>query len=549
MGTTADKLQALLNSKESIRLAIEEKGGDITPETRLSEYAGIIESIVTGGGEDIPWAPAKDWIKLGKPANNEILILIADIIPRIAFSVTCTDGYTVDWGDGVVELLASNQIVYHEYTRGTGAVCSRGYTTFKIRIYATNPLRDITNFALSTLGSASLAWQNSLLWIRMGTTKLTSLQSALSMTGSTSAYLEKVSLPESLENCTNFQQMLFRAYSLVNIDMPLVYSSSLIAFANAFNECHALKSINYNAESLTVNSFGNAHNKNYALTKAKLPTTVNSCTSFSSLFYEARSLAEVVMPIVNTAANVNQIINISGVERIVFNSSWEGRVIITDTTSVFGSVKLKSIIGLPARFHSATTGGSSLFIGLSMVSSIDFPTLDNGTYTNGFNMFMNCYGLRTINNFPALSSMTNISQMFLACTCLEQINNIGLLGDTTTNMDLSSTYSGCFALEVIHCRNKITGRFVLSGSTSVKPKLRELLFTNPGAVSTWAGSSPHVDVDHCSMDAAALNAMFTSIIATSASFAGKTVRVRGNPGAATCNTSIITNAGGSVIIA
>ena len=52
------------------------------------------------------------------------------------------------------------------------------------------------------------------------------------------------------------------------------------------------------------------------------------------------------------------------------------------------------------------------------------------------------------------------------------------------------------------------------------------------------------------MDATALNAMFTSIVATSApgALSGKTISIFGNPGAATCDTTIITNEGGAVAI-
>jgi hypothetical protein len=112
------------------------------------------------------------------------------------------------------------------------------------------------------------------------------------------------------------------------------------------------------------------------------------------------------------------------------------------------------------------------------------------------------------------------------------------------------TYRFCFSLNPaggLRVRNKITGRFVLAGiDINNRAALQALLFTNPAAVSTWAGASPQIDVSNCSMDATALNALFTSIIATSASFSGKTIRITGNPGAATADTTIITNAGGTV---
>lgn len=50
MGTTTDKLNAILNSKEAIRTAIEGKGIEIPTTTKFSEYASKIEAIEVGGG-------------------------------------------------------------------------------------------------------------------------------------------------------------------------------------------------------------------------------------------------------------------------------------------------------------------------------------------------------------------------------------------------------------------------------------------------------------------------------------------------------------------
>lgn len=50
MGTTINKLNAVLASKEAIRTAIEGKGIEIPTSTKLSEYAAKIEAIEVGGG-------------------------------------------------------------------------------------------------------------------------------------------------------------------------------------------------------------------------------------------------------------------------------------------------------------------------------------------------------------------------------------------------------------------------------------------------------------------------------------------------------------------
>ena len=50
MGTSINKLNAVLASKEAIRQAIEGKGIEIPTSTKLSEYAAKIEAIEVGGG-------------------------------------------------------------------------------------------------------------------------------------------------------------------------------------------------------------------------------------------------------------------------------------------------------------------------------------------------------------------------------------------------------------------------------------------------------------------------------------------------------------------
>ena len=47
--STENKLAAIINSKEAIRTAINGKGGTLTEDSKLSEYAGAIEGLSTGG--------------------------------------------------------------------------------------------------------------------------------------------------------------------------------------------------------------------------------------------------------------------------------------------------------------------------------------------------------------------------------------------------------------------------------------------------------------------------------------------------------------------
>lgn len=51
MGTTADKLNKIITTKEAIRTAINNKGGTLTKDDTFASYATAIENIKTGGDE------------------------------------------------------------------------------------------------------------------------------------------------------------------------------------------------------------------------------------------------------------------------------------------------------------------------------------------------------------------------------------------------------------------------------------------------------------------------------------------------------------------
>ena len=50
MGTTVEKLTKVLETKESIRNAINSKGGTLTESNKFSEYATAINNLTSGGG-------------------------------------------------------------------------------------------------------------------------------------------------------------------------------------------------------------------------------------------------------------------------------------------------------------------------------------------------------------------------------------------------------------------------------------------------------------------------------------------------------------------
>ena len=53
MGTTADKLNKLLNTKQAIKQSIIDKGVDVSDDVKFADYPGKIDSIMTGDSESV----------------------------------------------------------------------------------------------------------------------------------------------------------------------------------------------------------------------------------------------------------------------------------------------------------------------------------------------------------------------------------------------------------------------------------------------------------------------------------------------------------------
>lgn len=110
MGTTADKLAYLEDTKAAIREAIAARGVDVPESTPFRAYAGKIGEISGGGGGGSePLDPEAyyqssrpaEWLPLPEPEDDEIYFLFH--VPAIfegllAFTAECTGSYTVEYG-------------------------------------------------------------------------------------------------------------------------------------------------------------------------------------------------------------------------------------------------------------------------------------------------------------------------------------------------------------------------------------------------------------------------------------------------------------------
>jgi hypothetical protein len=160
-----------------------------------------------------------------------------------------------------------------------------------------------------------------------------------------------------------------------------------------------------------------------------------------------------------------------------------------------------------------------------------FGTVDIPLATQSVGTFLYCQSLLSVGsiNLPNANSTQNL---FGGCATLKKI------GDITTGSSLSNIvqmFFNCFALENINISN-------CSGITNTTNA-----FLNCRALKSiiLTGITVGFNVSYSMLEADALNALFTSLGTASGS---QTIIVTGNPGAATCDTSIATGKGFTVTI-
>ena len=87
------------------------------------------------------WVRPSDWLPMPTDAANQVccLVMVNDTDSEyVGLKAVAVGGYTVDWGDGTTENIASNVNAYHKYdyadTDLDGTLCSRGYKQAMITI-------------------------------------------------------------------------------------------------------------------------------------------------------------------------------------------------------------------------------------------------------------------------------------------------------------------------------------------------------------------------------------------------------------------------------
>lgn len=397
--------------------------------------------------------------------------------------------------------------------------------------------------------------------------------------------------------------MFSTCYSLQNINLPKsVTSGTLFNSTFVFNSCYSLISFRFpeNFDSANISSMFNAAS---FLTSVIFPTSMPSLANIASTFATCSSLTDITLPTtVSSSINMSSTFQFCGsLSSITIPSSWN----ITSLSSTFQNCFSLVEAVLPNNSQNGLTSMAGAFNGCQNLKSVTLPTSLNGLVTLS-NAFNSCMSLKSVTlpalpvmNVAFTTSQTNrltdfnlpsVSNVFVnpISSGMYQYtipNLTGVTPPTTFNMGssvctnlktltlptsgttslISATFNYPALTSIV---NQSTFGPMLSGGLtwtssacyripSLDVSCRVLKFTHAGTVdipllltslrlrhssSSYSGASPQISIMYTSLNADALNQVFTDLPALS----GKVINITGCPGAATCTRSIATAKGWTV---
>ena len=197
-------------------------------------------------------------------------------------------------------------------------------------------------------------------------------------------------------------------------------------------------------------------------------------------------------------------------------------------TNNFGDCRDEN--NLPLNINLTINTGS----GYNVLNNSHLTELGNITapLTNSFQTFLfNSILLKKVGNIDA-SAAGNLVSTFAQCVKLTGIINV------TTSATLTNIYNvigGCFLVDgliISDCTNVTNTTIAVNACKNLKT----LILT---------GLTRGITVDDCLMEATEINAFFTSL---GTAVGSQTIFIRRNPGSATCDTTIATTKGFTVVI-
>jgi hypothetical protein len=408
------------------------------------------------------WVRPSDWVAI-TDTPNEVQFLVADTGTK-AFTIRTTFTRTsgniyIDWGDGTIDTITTVSSIdtSHIYSTG-GTPCSRGYNTWKIRIYGdatcviTNA-RHIPNFS-ATGGSPYYGIGLLEAYFGDGTCSTSAFFANYFTSYSTTLgfgnfmMLEYVKLPATVSWTSQMQNMFQTCNNLYVVVMP-TSASSLSILNLTFNGCYNLLDIVFPSNATKITQLSSVFSSCQKLRSVTLPATLNSCTTMASAFNGCVALKNITLPSINLLNSLQT--TFAG----CFSLQWVKITsmpapVSTGTAVTFSGAfqtctKLQNIYLPNSCSSNAIYDFSNAFNGCNNLKNIVLPTNFNASVLSG--CFSACNAITSITFQSAMPNLANLSSAFSTCYSLKNLT----LPTTVASggINISQAFNQCWSLESI----------------------------------------------------------------------------------------------------
>lgn len=368
------------------------------------------------------WTRPTDWLTLPTITNTDNkLVGLYGVVDNssnfAAFTISVNSGtYTVDWGDGTVENIASGTQANHlyDYTTLSSTVTSDGYKQAIIQIYPTTAGSYFTNINLQVKYS-----NGSLIF------------------GTLNAYTTNwFDIAVSAPSCSGFTVGGSTVYH-GKVQQFKVLSTGAIGgfdFTNFFN----LRNVELDFSGTTSMNMQNMFYNCYSL--EVVPNIQwDKCNNAFQMFYQCYSLKYVPDATTNMSSGWT-----TGVTRYMFYNCYSLRKAPWLDTSKSTSCQnmffnCNSLIDVPQYDFTLSTAFNSMFESCLALKYV--PYFKTSVVTTTARMFYGCVQLQTVAGFD-VSQVTDFTNMFGNCYSLTEVPAL----NTTKGITFTSMFQNCYAL-------------------------------------------------------------------------------------------------------
>ena len=562
---------------------------------RHTDWAGKSQSTLT------PWVRNPSWLAMPTVGDtDQKFVGLVAVYPESSFlALTAAGDYTVDWGDGTVENIATGEQANHLYDFTAAALAnsnapvtltdsgdlvtrtahgySDGMTVRFYNIVTTTGLSEgqiyyvinstANTFQVSTtVGGAALALTGN-----GAATLLPYKQALVTVTPQSGQSLTALNL--NVKNSTTGLQKYETGWLDLTIGSPNFTTTGLnIAATTSFTQNVYFQMV----ERVTVVNLGATDTLAYCfasmrgLRSVSLPSTA-AVTNMSGMFHSCYSLQTV--PLFNTAAVTimnNMFSSCYSLQTVpLFNTA-----AVTSMGGMFSSCY--SLQTVPLFNTQAVTNMNSMFHSCYSLQTV--PLFNTAAVTNMNNMFYICYSLQTVPLFNT-QAVTSMNNMFYSCQSLQTVplfntaavTNMGgmfyncyslqavPLFNTAAVTDMNSMFFNCYSLQAVPLFNtaavtSMNSMFIRCYRLQSVPALvTTAVASSTDFSSMFTGCSNLAriqaknfrftfSVASCKLSATALNEIYTNLPTVT----GQTITVTGNYGTTGDDPTIATDKGWTV---